>query len=84
MSGDTSSLTLKRAVMRTKSGRARHPLSESRRPVSELFNTNKDFTSEGEDSGIESQSASSTLSSDLSKQSFSRKVMISTIERQLP
>ena len=70
--------------MRTKSGRARRPLSESSRPVSELFSTNKDFTSEGEDSGIESQSASSTLSSDLSKQSFSRKVMISTIERQLP
>ena len=83
LSGDTSSLTLKRAVMRTRSGRARRPLSESRRPLSEVFNTNKDLTSEEEDSGIESQSASSTLSSDLSKQPFSRKVMISTTERQL-
>ena len=69
--------------MRTRSGRARRPLSESRRPLSEVFNTNKDLTSEEEDSGIESQSASSTLSSDLSKQPFSRKVMISTTERQL-
>lgn len=74
MSADTSNLTLKRAVMRTKSGRSKRPLSESRRPLTEVFTTSKDFLSESEDSGIESQSGSSTLTStESAKLGFSNK-----------
>jgi len=63
ISADTSNLTMKKAVMRTKSGRTKQNLlSESRRPLTAVFDG--DLSSADEDSGIDSRSStSSTLTS---------------------
>lgn len=64
VSSDVSNLTLKK-VLRTKSGRPKRPLLDSRRPVTELFSSDTIGSSSDfvfEDSGMSSQS-SSTLSS---------------------
>ena len=66
VSSDVSNLTLRKAVARTKSGRPRRQLLESRRPVTEIFDTIGSIGSSSSinyDSGIGSQCSSSTMSS---------------------